>query len=112
MTRRKYHDAPGTDDVIEALHHIEAQSFAQVELALRPSKNSPWCILVRVEFRARGVDREADPVHTYQAAIDTRRRVELASVLHRVLHEAWASYHGSPWTWTGEMRRENVRSDA
>lgn len=111
MSKRKYHEAIETEDLNAAVRHISRAAHADVRIVLRAPVNSEAALVVQVEFRAPGMPPEADAVHLYQEAIDTRRKVELASVLHRVLNAAWSSYHCSPWQWTGGMRRANVRSE-
>lgn len=112
MARQINPSAPDASDVHAALLQLATDAHAQVLLTLRPSLHHKGIILVRVEFRALEMELEADPVHVHQEALDTRRRIDMASALHRIVQSAWATYHNTPWCWTGAMRRAHVRQDA
>lgn len=112
MGKRKYHESPDTSDLNDTLTHLSTYAHATLRLTLWPSVQSPYLLLVRVAFHAPGVDLAADPVHVYQEAVDTRRKLDLAAVLHRIAWTAFESYHSTPWAWTGGMRRAHVRSEA
>lgn len=65
---------------------------------------------MRISFKAYtpSLERAPEPSYEYTALWHPRMRPDLAPVAMRVLHEAWADLHGSPWNWSPLMRKTNA----
>lgn len=101
---RKYHGVPETVDLVEAVAHVSKEAHARVCVNLWQSAVNPACLILRVEFRDQLAPYEDPPTFVYQTTLGTQRKVDLVSVMHRIVYEAWAAYHREPWQWTTGMR--------